>query len=118
MYSLFAEQMTRGQQMRNHSVSMTLELMNDKKDYEPGEKVKLMVNTEREDSFVLLFVRPSNGVYLKPQTLQLKGKSTFEAIEVTKKDMPNFFVEAITISNGKLHTVVKEIIVPPEKAGT
>ncbi len=29
--------------------------------------------------------------------------------------MPNFFIEALTVSNGKLHTVVKEIIVPPEK---
>src|SRR5262249_16987869 len=29
-------------------------------------------------------------------------------------DMPNFFVEAITISSGKLFTDVKEIEVPPE----
>ena len=29
--------------------------------------------------------------------------------------MPNFFVEALTISGGKVHTETKELIVPPEK---
>ena len=29
--------------------------------------------------------------------------------------MPNFYVEAVTVSNGKVHTEVREIYVPPEK---
>ena len=92
-----------------------LELINDKKSYKPGDKVNLMINTEHANSTVLLFVRPVNGVYLKPEVLHLNGKSAFESIEVFKKDMPNFFVEALTVSDGKLYTVVKEIVVPPEK---
>ena len=43
---------------------------------------------------MLLFLRPSNGVYLPPQVLRLKGKSTVVEVGVTQKDMPNFFVEA------------------------
>ena len=92
-----------------------IELVPDKKEYRPGEGVELMVNTDRADSTVLLFVRPTNGVYLPPQILRLKGKSTVVTLEVTKKDMPNFFVEAMTIADGKLHTDVREIVVPPEK---
>ncbi|MFH0924912.1 MAG: MG2 domain-containing protein [bacterium] len=92
-----------------------LELINDKKEYQPGEKVNLMVNTNRPESTVLLFIRPANGVCLEPKILHLKGKSILEEIEVTKKDMPNFFVEALTISNGKLYNEVREIVVPPEK---
>ena len=57
-------------------------------------------------STVLLFVRPSNGVYLPPQILQLAGKSTVVEIGVTQKDMPNFFVEAVTIAEGQVHTEV------------
>ena len=52
-----------------------LELIPDKREYEPGEKVKLMVNTNRAGGTVLLFLRPSNGVYLPPKVLRLKGKA-------------------------------------------
>ena len=92
-----------------------IELLNDKKEYTPGEKVKLMINTARVDSSVLLFLRPTNGTYLAPKFLQLKGKSLLKEIEVVKKDMPNFFIEALTVSNGKVYTATKEIVVPPEK---
>lgn len=92
-----------------------IELVPDKKEYAPGEKVNLMVNTDRPGGTVVLFVRPANGIYLPPKIVSLEGKSMVEAIEVTKKDMPNFFVEAFTISNGKMYEDTREIIVPPEK---
>ena len=93
----------------------SLELIPDKADYQPGQQVKLMVNTDRPGSTVLLFVRPANGVYLPPKVLRPEGKSTVETIEVLKKDMPNFFVEAMTIAGGKVYSEMKEIVVPPEK---
>ena len=92
-----------------------IELVTDKREYEAGEKVKLRVNTNRIGSTVLLFVRPSNGVYLPPKVIRMKGKSVEEQILITKKDMPNCFVEAVTISGGKLYTDMREVIVPPEK---
>jgi uncharacterized protein YfaS (alpha-2-macroglobulin family) len=45
----------------------------------------------------------------------MTGKSAIEEITVTKKDMPNFFVEAFTVYGGKIHSEIREIIVPPEK---
>ena len=92
-----------------------IELITDKREYRPGETVRLMVNTERADSSVLLFLRPSNGVYLPPKLLRLDGKSTVHEFVVVKKDMPNFFIEALTVSDAKVHTVAKEVVVPPEK---
>ncbi len=92
-----------------------IELVTNKREYKPGEKVKLRINTNRIGSTVLLFVRPSNGVYLAPKVVRLEGKSVEQEILVTKKDMPNFFVEAITISGGKLYSDLREVIVPPEK---
>lgn len=41
--------------------------------------------------------RPVNGVYLPPKVISMAGKSTLEKIVVSKKDMPNFFVEAVTV---------------------
>ncbi len=92
-----------------------LELIPEKREYEPGETVRLQINTNQVDSTVLLFVRPANGVYLPPQVLRLEGKSTVVDVDVIKKDMPNFFVEAMTVSGGRVHQAVKEIVVPPEK---
>jgi hypothetical protein len=92
-----------------------VELVPDKREYQPGEKVKLMINTDRTGGTVLLFLRPANGVYLPPRVIRLDGKSTVEEIGVVKKDMPNFFIEALSIADGKVHTETKEIVVPPEK---
>jgi uncharacterized protein YfaS (alpha-2-macroglobulin family) len=92
-----------------------IELVTDKREYAPGEKVKLLVNTNRNDGVVLLFVRPTNGVYLPPRVLRLQGKSMEREIAVVQKDMPNFFVEAVTVADGRVSSEVREVIVPPEK---
>ncbi len=92
-----------------------LELVPDKRAYAPGDTVKLQINTDRPSSTVLLFARPTNGVYLPPKIIRLAGKSTVEDIGVVQKDMPNFFVEAVTIADGHVYTETKEIVVPPEK---
>ncbi len=92
-----------------------IELVPDKQDYAPGERVRLMINTDYPGAAVVLFVRPANGIYLPPRIVQMTGKSAVEEIGVTPKDMPNFFVEAITVYDGKVHTETREIIVPPEK---
>ena len=91
-----------------------LELIADQREYNPGQTVNLMVNANRPNGTVLLFLRPTNGVYLKPKVLRLSGKSAVEEIAVVKKDMPNFFVEAVTIAGGKLYDELREIVVPPE----
>ncbi len=92
-----------------------IELTPDRREYAPGDKVRLMINADKPGATVLLFVRPANGIYLPPKVLRLTGKSTVEELEVTQKDMPNVFVEAITIRDGKLHTQTREIVVPPEQ---
>lgn len=91
-----------------------IELIPDKREYQPGEKVRLLINRDRADGTVMLFLRPA-GVYLRPQPIRLEGKSAVAEIEVGQRDMPNFFVEALTIADGRVHTEVKEIVVPPEK---
>ncbi|MEX0613908.1 MAG: alpha-2-macroglobulin family protein, partial [Pirellulales bacterium] len=92
-----------------------LELVPNQREYAANDKVQLQVNTNRVGSTVLLFVRPANGAYLPPKLLRIAGKSAVVQIGVTQKDMPNFFVEAVTITSGKVHTEVREIHVPPAK---
>ncbi len=92
-----------------------LELITEKQEYQPGEKVQLQINTNKPDSTVLLFVRPMNGLCSKPIVLRMKGKSTVHEIAIERTDMPNIFVEAITIADGKVHSEMREIVVPPEQ---
>ena len=94
-----------------------LELVTDKREYAPGEKVKLLINTNKTDGTVVLFLRPTNGIYLPPKIIRLKGKSTVEEIAVVQKDMPNFFVEAFTIADGKYHEELREVDRAAGKAG-
>ncbi len=92
-----------------------IELIPDKKEYAPSEAVKLQINTNKADGTVLLFAKPANGIYLPPKLIHMQGKSTVEDIEVMKRDMPNMFVEAMTIADGRAHQETREIVVPPEK---
>jgi uncharacterized protein YfaS (alpha-2-macroglobulin family) len=92
-----------------------LELVTDKREYQPGDKVRLLINTNKEGGTVLLFLRPTNGIYVPPKVIRLKGKTEEEDIGVVQKDMPNFYIEALTVADGKLHTETREIVVPPEK---
>lgn len=92
-----------------------LELVADKAEYGPGDEVKLLVNTAQRDSTVYLFARSSQGIAGHPRVMKLSGKSTSVPIKVATGDMPNFFIEAFTVSDGKVHTAVREIAVPPAK---
>lgn len=108
--------LVRGEGFDGHEFRFNdIELTPDRREYAPGDKIRLMINADKPGATVLLFVRPANGVYLPPKVLRLTGKSTVEELDVTKKDMPNFFVEAITVYDGTLHTQTREIIVPPEQ---
>ncbi|MDR2114887.1 MAG: alpha-2-macroglobulin, partial [Planctomycetaceae bacterium] len=92
-----------------------LELIPDKAEFAPNENVTLRINTERENSFVFLFMRAANNTVLKPKLLRLNGKSHEISIPVELRDMPNFFIEALTVSGGEVINETKEIVVPPQK---
>lgn len=88
-----------------------LELLVDKRTYAPGEKVNLRINTNRPDSTVMLVLKEGG----KPVFVKTQGRSASLQIPVELGDMPNFFIEAVTVSDAKVYKQVREVIVPPEK---
>ncbi len=90
-----------------------LELITDRQEYQPGDVARLQINTDQADSTVLLFIRAQDGICPAPQVLRLQGKSTMVEIPVAASDMPNIFVEAITIADGRVHNELRELVVPP-----
>ena len=89
-----------------------LELVTQKEEYQPGDEVEVLINTNRPGSTIALFVRGTNGdpLWLKPE-----GKSTSYTFKLSEADQPNIFLEAYTISDARLHKVTRQIIVPPSK---
>jgi uncharacterized protein YfaS (alpha-2-macroglobulin family) len=92
-----------------------VEIIPDKATYAPGEKASLLLQADRANGTVLLFTRPANGSYQEPEVIRLTGQSTLREIEVEKGDMPNFFVEVLSVQGGRVHTETREILVPPEQ---
>ena len=90
-----------------------IEIVPDRRTYAPGQKAVLRINTNSIGSAVLLFLRPANGIYLPPQLVQLAGKSTLVEVDIAAKDTPNIYVEAVTVHGGRMHTVVRELFIPP-----
>src|SRR5437764_4970661 len=74
----------------------------------------MLITTNQNNRVVLLFAQPA-GAHRPPKLIRLKGKSTEQDLTVLKKDMPNFYVEALTIHDGRVYTEMREVIVPPEK---
>ena len=91
----------------------SLELIPEKREYAPGETLRLLVNTMRPDSTVMLFVRCENSWAPYPRVLHLTGKSTLVDIPVLPSDYPNFIIDAYMVANGELFQHRQSIAVPP-----
>ena len=92
-----------------------LELIAEKREYTPGDKVRLLVNTNRVDSTVALFLRPNDGEYSKPQLLHLKGKSLVYEIERGAGRHAELFCRGGHDFRRPSLYGIAQIIVPPEK---
>lgn len=90
-----------------------LELITDKVEYAPGETVKLRVNSDKADANVWLFFSYNPSSKREPKRIKLDGKSLEFEVPLELWDMPNMFVEAMSVHGAKLHTAVREILLPP-----
>jgi alpha-2-macroglobulin len=90
-----------------------IELVSDKSEYQPGETLKLRVNSDRENANVWLFLHIAGGAGKEAKRVQLDGKSLEVDVPLTLKDMPNMFVEAITVHGAEVHSTVKQVLLPP-----
>ena len=92
-----------------------LELLTDKRSYEPGEVCHLMINTAHPDAYVIFSDNVDNNYLLSWKMLHLAKKHQIMDIPIKKEHRPNFFVEATTIADTRVHQQYKRICVPPEE---
>ncbi|TWT42745.1 alpha-2-macroglobulin family protein [Botrimarina hoheduenensis] len=90
-----------------------VEIVPDQPTYAVGDTARLLISTDAPNSTVALFLRAEQSSYAPPQVIRIPGKSYVFELPITAADQPNIFVEAVTIAEGRMHTAVKQIVVPP-----
>jgi len=90
-----------------------LELITDKRTYEPGEVCHVMVHTNRAGSHVLFAEQVDSGSLLSWRVLHLPRKHAIVDVPITERQQPNFFIEATTVSDARVHQQVIRACVPP-----
>ncbi len=90
-----------------------LEIITDKRTYKIGETAHLLVNVAENNSRVLFSDNVSQGVLLGWRFLDIAARSTVIDIPIEARHVPNFFVEATLVRNGRVHSESRELLVPP-----
>ncbi len=90
-----------------------LELIADKAEHAPGESVKLRVNSDKENANVWLFLHVAGSAGREARRIRLDGKSSEVSVPLDLRDMPNMFIEGITVHGARVHTAVRQILLPP-----
>jgi uncharacterized protein YfaS (alpha-2-macroglobulin family) len=90
-----------------------LELVADKATYAAGETVKLRVNSDKENANVWLFLHIAGSAGREARRVQLDGKSLEVDVPLDLRDMPNMFIEGITVFDAEVHSAVRQILLPP-----
>lgn len=90
-----------------------IELVADRVTYSPGETVKLRVNSDQAAAHVWLFPHIVGSSGNEARRIQLDGKSLEIEVPLDLRDMPNMFVEAVTVHGAKVHSTVRQILLPP-----
>ncbi len=90
-----------------------LELVADKSEYDAGDTVKLRVNSDRENAHVWLFLHIAGSAGREAKRIQLTGKSLEVDVPLSLKDMPNMFIEGVTVHGAQVHSAVRQILLPP-----
>jgi len=93
-----------------------LELITDKRTYKPGEVAHVMVNARHSNACVLFSDDVDNGRLLSWRLLRLPNRSIVVDVPITAQHRPNFFIEATTVSEARVHEQYCQVNVPPEEA--
>jgi hypothetical protein len=92
-----------------------LEIIADKRTYQPGETAHIMINTKQAGSYVLFSDEVDNGNLLSWRLLYLPQRHIIVDVPIKETHRPNFFVEATVVSDALVRQQAARLCVPPEK---
>jgi uncharacterized protein YfaS (alpha-2-macroglobulin family) len=90
-----------------------LEIIADKRAYKVGDTAHLLINVAESDSRIMFSDQVSDSAVLNWRFIDLPARSTVVDVPIEAKHVPNFFVEATLVRDGRVHTEARELFVPP-----
>jgi alpha-2-macroglobulin len=89
-----------------------LQVIADKKSYQPGDTAKILIMTGVPNAKVL-FSREGRALG-EVKVIESAGTSLTVELPIREEDEPDFFVSALFLKDNKLHQGFKRIVVPPK----
>jgi len=90
-----------------------LEIIADKRTYRVGETAYLLINVAENNCRILFSDEVSRGTIRNYRFIEIPSRSTVVDIPIEAKHIPNFFVEATLVRNGRVQMESRELFVPP-----
>ena len=101
---------------RNSSIAggykkKSLDILPDKTRYEPGDTARVLVNTSRNNPWVLFTVE-GDGVF-EPQVRRMKGNSRLFEVPLSARHAPNVYLSIVFAAGKSFYTLQKSVQVSP-----
>lgn len=90
-----------------------LEIIVDKDTVRAGQKASVMLHTPANDLWVLFSVVTDR--ILRREVIHMTGTVKLIELDIAEEHVPNFWIQAVMVSESQAHRDQKEIIVPPVK---
>ena len=91
----------------------SLEILTDRSNYQPGDKARILVNTAKDDAWVL-FTLEGDGVF-EPQVQRFTGNSRLFEVSLTDRHAPNVFAAVTFAADKQFYALQRSIAVSPAK---
>ncbi|MBT9560575.1 MAG: hypothetical protein IV100_31410 [Myxococcales bacterium] len=91
----------------------SLEILTDRGNYQPGDKARILVNTAKDDAWVL-FTLEGDGVF-EPQVQRFTGNSRLFEVALTDRHAPNVFAAVTFAADKQFYALQRSIAVSPAK---
>ena len=93
-----------------------LEIISDKPEYAPGDTARIQISSSKPDASVYFFTRfGMDAESSVPQLITLQNGVAYVDVKIEERDQPNFYVDAMTVFEGRFYQETRQICVPPVK---
>lgn len=90
-----------------------LEIVVDKDTFHSGQKAAVMLNTPSTNRYVLLTVGTDR--VFRRELIHMTGTTKLLEVDIGEEHVPNFWIDAVMVSDFEMFADTKEVAVPPVK---
>ncbi len=78
-----------------------------------GDRVEVLIQTEEDEAMVWFFEQMPDGRKRTPRLIETRNRRAVVEVPLTKAGVPEFFLQAATVVDGRLKKATCRIVMPP-----